>query len=404
MFIDLSQVFYLAILIAIGGIILYLRRRADGSKSAYKIVLILTGLIIASFWSIQRKIIKFDQGFLEELSILILVIIMFELSIRLNQDNISLKPKSIIMLFSLILANILILSPIAIILLNANALHAIIFSLIMTAIEYFFVDELRAEGDLANPLIILFAFSLLFFNNLKEAVLSNLVAFMQYILVGIGTGIIISIIVFKLLKDKKIIWLHEVSLVIVAVGTYLLTEQLNGSGLFAILIMGLLFGNSFIRQNSGMKSFSPFIFKSIEMVVFLMLGFIVIPEFPGYMIAGSLVIFFAYLVIRIIIISFRYRRYSTQNKILLASAPKGIVYATLMIVMGTSRSLPAIIINTMFLIIIYSLIVSMAMEYIELKKIRRMEHLFMVIKSLKYGRKKDLYKHRHIPHKQPNHS
>jgi cell volume regulation protein A len=312
----------------------------------------------------------------------------------MNPENITLKPRSIALLFGILLVNIVILSPIAIIILGVKALYGIVFAIIMSAIEYFFVDELKEEGDLANPLIILFAFSLLFFNTLQEIVFVNLVVFLQYILIGLGTGVLISIIIFRLLRNTKINLFHELFLVVAAVLTYLLTEQLNGSGLFAILIMGMFFGNSYVRQNSDMKSFSPYIIKSLEIIIFLLVGFIIIPEFYTNMIIGSIIIFIAYLIVRLIVINIAYSRYSLQNKILLTAAPKGIVYASLILVLGTSRTLPAIMINIMFLIIIYSLIVSIIIEYIENEKIKRIEHIFRILKSIRYGRKKDL-NHRH---------
>lgn len=394
MFIDLSQIFYLAILLFIGGMILFLRRRANGSKSLYKIVLMLTGLLVAIFLSGQLRLIKLDSLFLENLSIMMMVILMFELSIRMNPENISLKPRSIALLFGIVIVNIIVLSPVAIIILGVKALHAIVFAIIMSAIEYFFVDELREEGDLANPLIILFAFSLLFFNTLQEIVFVNLVVFLQYIIIGLGTGVLISIIVFRLLRNTRMNLFHEIILVIAVLLTYLLTEQLNGSGLFAIMIMGMFFGNSYVRQNSDMKSFSPYIIKSLEIMIFLLLGFVIIPEFYTRMIAGSIIIFLTYLLVRLIIINIIYNRYSLQNKILLTAAPKGIVYASLILVLGTSNTLPAIMINTMFLIIIYSLIISIALEYVENKKIKRIEHIFRILKNIRYGRKRDLH-HKH---------
>jgi len=265
-----------------------------------------------------------------------------------------------------------------------------IFAIIISSIEYFTFDELKEEGDLANPLLILFAFSLLFFYNLDTIMIESITSFVQYILIGLGTGVAAGIIVFKSMKNQDIKWFHEVGLLAVAIVLYVLTSYLGGSGLFAILILGVFFGNSFVRKRSDMKSFSPFIFKSLEILLFLLIGFVVIMRINADLVLKSLMIFIAYLIIRFVIINILYKHFSMQNKIFLTFAPKGMAFAAVIIVLGSYGTVSDILISVMLLILIFSLIISSFLEYYENKKINRLEKIYNVLKRLRFGRKSSL--------------
>ena len=388
--VDLTQIVYLALLLVIGGIVLFLRRKAKGTKSLYKLVLILLGVLLAVATLNKQSLIQFDQNFLKNLSVLLLIILMFELSIRLNPENISFKKKNILIFFLILIANFLIISVLTTILLGVNAVYSMIFAIIISSIEYFTFDELKEEGDLANPLLILFAFSLLFFYNLDTIMIESITSFVQYILIGLGTGVAAGIIVFKSMKNQDIKWFHEVGLLAVAIVLYVLTSYLGGSGLFAILILGVFFGNSFVRKRSDMKSFSPFIFKSLEILLFLLIGFVVIMRINADLVLKSLMIFIAYLIIRFVIINILYKHFSMQNKIFLTFAPKGMAFAAVIIVLGSYGTVSDILISVMLLILIFSLIISSFLEYYENKKINRLEKIYNVLKRLRFGRKSSL--------------
>jgi len=389
MLVDISQLMYLAIILGFGFLILYIRRKAEGSFSFYKIALILSG--IALFALLGGKL---DLFLINNLANLLLITLAFELSMRVTPENLK-NPKSAIIFFAILLLNIVIVGILAASLLKISILHSIIFAIILTAIEYFMVDELRIEGDTANPLIMLVAFSLIYFIGLRGDVINNITDFIQYILIGLGVGIFVSIIIFKLLKPNKITWIHELMLISAAYLTYLLTEYLGGFGLLAIMIFGVMFGNSYIRKKSEMNTFSPFIFKSMEILIFILIGFIITFSIDTGLLWNALLIFLAYIIIRLIVISFAYRRYSLQNKLLLTLAPKGMVYGAALLVFSSKNLIVNDLTIIMMYILLLSLLASWTMEYFEDQKIKRMDRFFNAIKNLRYGRKKDIKKHKH---------
>jgi NhaP-type Na+/H+ or K+/H+ antiporter len=388
MLVDISQLIYLAIILGFGFLVLYLRRRAGGSKSFYKITLILSGIALFAF--IGGKL---DLFIINNLANLLLITLAFELSMRVTPENLK-NPKSTLILLSILLLNIMIIGILSAALLKISVLHTIIFAIILTAVEYFMVDELRQEGDLVNPLIILIAFSLIYFTGLRGDAVNNIADFIQYILIGLGVGIFVSIIIFKLLKPHKITWVHELMLISAAYLTYLLTEYLNGFGLLAIMIFGLMFGNSYVRKKSEMNTFSPFIFKSMEIFIFMLIGFIITFNIDMNLLWNALLIFLAYVIIRLIVISAVYKKYSIQNKLLLTLAPKGMVYGAALLVFSSNNLLVNDLTIVMLYILLLSLLASWAMEYVEEQKIKRMDRFFNAIKNLRYGRKRGLKKHR----------
>jgi cell volume regulation protein A len=394
MLVEWRELTYLAILLIIGCIILFLRRKAKGSKSLYKLVLVLSGILIATFTLNSQTLTLFDNNFLKDISIFLLIVLMFELSIRLNPENITFRKKNIMLFFTLIIMNFLVLGILTSYLLNIDIIYSVVFAIIMSSIEYFMVDELKEEGDMANPLLILFAFSILFFYHMEDRLFDNAVTFIQYLLIGLGTGVAAGIIVFKSMRHEIIGWFHEIGLVAVALALYIITEYVGGSGLFAILILGVFFGNSFIRKRGQMVSFSPFIFKTIEVLAFLLVGFVAMIRLNHNILLSSLMIFVACLIIRFVAQSIAYKHYSIQNKLLLTFAPKGMVFAISILVLGSTGSFPDTLISVMLLILVFSLIFSIFFEYYEEKKISRLDRVYRMLKSLRFGRKSDLKKNR----------
>jgi len=260
----------------------------------------------------------------------------------------------------------------------------------MSSIEYFLVDQLKEEGDLANPLIIFFGFSIMVFYSLQGLMFDNVLYFLKYLLIGLGTGVIIGILVFKSMKNNYIDQVHELGLVAVAVSTYIITEQLAGSGLFAVMILGVFFGNSYVRKTSSLYSFSPFIFKSLEMLIYLMIGFVVALNFNDGILWKTLAIFALYILLRLIIIHYNYKHHSMQNKLLLTFAPKGMIVGVMILVLGVYVTVEDILIHAMLLVLIYSLIAGICIEYLEHKKLLRLDKLFNILINIRFGRKRDL--------------
>ena len=395
----LEQFILVGIIILIGFIFLSLRRKAEGSRTGYKLMLILLGLLLGISTVGNTPLFVFDKYFLKSLCVFLLVVLLFELSVRLNKDNIKLTFRSITMFFSILVLNILVLGVMATFLLNVQFMHAVIFAIILSSIEYFLVDQLKSEGDFANPLIIFFAFSIMVFYGLEGDIFSNVTYFLKYILIGLGMGVLVGIIVFRCLKNKHITWVNELGLVAAAVVTYILTEQLMGSGLFAVMILGTFFGNSYVRKTTSMYSFSPFIFKTLEMLIYLMIGFVTVITFKNGIWWRAIVLFGVYLLLRLIIINLYYKHYSIENKLLLTFAPKGMILGATILVLSVYGSFENTLINTMLLVLVYSLIAGIFVEYFEQQKALHLDKTLQTLMTVKFGKKRNIFRNKKYTNK-----
>jgi NhaP-type Na+/H+ and K+/H+ antiporter len=393
-----EQFVFIGIIILIGVIVLSLRRKAEGSRTGYKLVLVLLGLLLGLL-TISNTFFSLDKYFLKSFCVFLLIILLFELSVRLNSDNITLSFGNVVMFFVILIINILAIGIASTFLLHIQFMHGVILAIILSSIEYFLVDQLKSEGDFANPLILFFAFSILVFYALEGDVFSNVIYFIKYLLIGLGTGVLIGIIVFRCLKNQQITPVNELGMVAVAVITYIVTEQLSGSGLFSVMVLGTFFGNSYVRKTSNMYNFSPFIFKTLEMLIYLMIGFVVVLNFTSGVWWKSLVLFGIYLLLRFIILAVYYKHYSFSNKLLLTLAPKGMIMGVTILVLGVYGTIENVLLITMTLVLIYSLFLGTVVEYIEQQKVLRLDKVFKTITTSRFGRKRSIFKNHKRVHK-----
>jgi NhaP-type Na+/H+ or K+/H+ antiporter len=296
------------------------------------------------------------------------------------------------MFFSILILNILVIGVFTTFLVNIPFLQSVVLAILLSSIEYFLVDQLKGEGDFANPLIIFFAFSIMVFYSLEGNVFDNVLYFLKYILMGLGVGILVGIIVFRCLKNHSATPVNELALIAVTVLTYIVTEQLAGSGLFAVMILGIFFGNSFVRKTSSMYNFSPFIFKTLEMLIFLMIGFIAVLTFKNGLWWMALIIFVVYLLLRLLVLHLFYRHYSLNNLLLLTFAPKGMILGVSVLVLGVYGTVQSNLLTLMLFILLYSLIAGVFVEYIEQQKTIRLDQTLKTAMSIRLGKKRNILK------------
>jgi NhaP-type Na+/H+ and K+/H+ antiporter len=227
---------------------------------------------------------------------------------------------------------------------------------------------------------------------LEGDIFNNLTYFLKYIIIGLGAGVIIGIIFFRFLRNKYVTSANELGMVTIAVLTYVVTEQLAGSGLFAVMVLGTFFGNSYVRKTTSMYNFSPFIFKTLEMLIFLMIGFVTVITLKNGIWWKSLVLFGTYALLRLIIIHLYYKHYSIDNKLLLTFAPKGMILGVTILVLGVYGSVEISLISTMLMVLIYSLIAGIFVEYIEQQKSLRLDNTLKTLMTVRLGRKRNVFR------------
>src|SRR3989338_2304629 len=107
------QLVYIAIILVIGLLILSLRRKAKGSKSFYKITLLLAGAAIAVFLGS-----RIEEYLLKNLTMLLLITLTFELGMRLTPENLSWKTRPVLVFLGVLVLNLAIVSALSFFLLG----------------------------------------------------------------------------------------------------------------------------------------------------------------------------------------------------------------------------------------------------------------------------------------------
>ena len=179
------------------------------------------------------------------------------------------------------------------------------------------------------------------------------------ILVGIGTGVVIGILFFRGMRQysEKI---SPVALLSSALFSYILAEQLNGSGVLAVAVLGFIFGKMFVSRKELLQSFSAMISSTLEILVFILLGFIINIELSLGFIIKSIVIMIVLAMSRYYALKMSMKELQKNEIIFMTlNMPKGIATAVLLFSLSV-LNIPEldIIINLTVMIIIYSLILS----------------------------------------------
>lgn len=189
-----------------------------------------------------------------------------------------------------------------------------------------------------------------------------IIQFLTQIVTGIGAGFLVGLLFFKLMRKEYSEVLSPIAMFTAAILSYSLAEILNGSGIFSITTFGLFFGNINLKRKITLHRYSKIASKILEIVVFVMIGFLFDFSMLSWKFLFDLLILFAlYSVARIIsvFIVFRKSNYSITEKMFISFIiPKGIATAVVIITFSINRIFTVEIINLLISLLILSVISS----------------------------------------------
>ena len=105
--------------------------------------------------------------------------------------------------------------------------------------------------------------------------------FLQFVAVcgiGVGIGAVIGVCVAILTQKFELSWVEQSLTLVTAYGSYLLVEELGGSGVIGVVTAGLVIGNfslipgMVLQKRSTMLEFWEFVTFLINSIIFLLLG------------------------------------------------------------------------------------------------------------------------------------
>lgn len=229
------------------------------------------------------------------------------------------------------------------------------------------MDFLEVESIINTPVIVILPFLIL---DLVNAIGSGVgldwgsygVSFLVQIIVGLGTGLLVGIFFFRVMKRFYDTEISPLSLITAALLAYVLAENLDGSGVISVAVLGFMFGNAYLAGKGSLVQFNNMLSNSLEIIVFMLVGFIVSLRMPletyfyGF-IAFLLLMFARFIAVQI---TFRKDGYSAKERwFVILVNPKGIATA----VMVFSLSILAVdaltpVLELIVLTIVYSVIVA----------------------------------------------
>jgi cell volume regulation protein A len=396
-----SQLTTLSLLsfIILTGIIITLI--ANKIKIPSLLLLILTGIGLGF-----TNLFNFNQDFITSFAIFALIMILFDSTSRFKIKEISqFSPPALKLGFTFLFLSITIVT-LGTHILFANILFSIrtlvisaIFGALMAGtspeiILTIFKDKkekiaeiLQFESIINTPLTVLIPFIALdfYFGILSANVLA--VKFLQGIMTGVGTGFLIGIIVFSLIKKTYQELLSPLIVIATALLTYTLSENIGGNGILAVTTFGIVFGVMTVRDKDEIQHFSSIFTNFLKIVVFILLGLVIkIPLDVNFLIK-SLVLFLLYLLVRYLAVSIVFYRVNVKLKekiFMTLNSAKGVAVATMIFFLG-SYNLQGLdnIIDLSFLFLLYTIILSSITA--------RFSHKFIVFRK-NVLKKKDLSK------------
>ena len=349
------------------------------------LLLVLTGMLLG-FVSIDGfKLIDFPPLFLASIGIIALALIIFDSMARVKLrefDSFSLRTLKLVFIFTILV--LVLFSAAAHYLAGFSWSLAILLATIIAGTspdivltlfpksKHHFVELMKLESVFNTPLTVILPFIVLDF--LEGFELSVAQEFMQQFtllltkfVVGIGAGVIIALILLKIMKKAAKTRYGYLAIVVAALLSYVLAENLGGNGVLAVMTLGMFFGNSTVKGKFRLLRFEGLLAKTLYIFVFVLLGLVIkLPLELGFYLK-SLALFGIYLLIRFLAIWISERHAKIGELVFVTlNASKGVATATVVFTLaiiassGALGNLPDIspVLDYSLAIILYSIILA----------------------------------------------
>jgi len=342
----------IAVLLFVGVICSWVARRI---KIPDVLLLILAGMLFGQVRYKGESLIQFPELFLTSMAILALAMIVFDSTARLRIREFSTFSGIALKLTSItVVLNIIFFSAAAHYILDLDIWLALLFSTIIagTSPDVLLptkhkkkektITLLKLESVFNSPLTVLLPFIVI---DLMQSVqteivtelIEQLVPFMMKFIVGLGAGVFVGLILFKIMQRAYTELYSPLAVIIAALLSYVLAENLGGSGVLSVTALGLFFGNVYIKEKPQVLNIESVLTKALFIFVFLLVGLIIkIPYTQEFFIqAASLLAIYYFVRFIGIMLAMRSEQLNIKEKIYMTlNAPKGIATAAVVFILA----------------------------------------------------------------------
>jgi NhaP-type Na+/H+ or K+/H+ antiporter len=237
------------------------------------------------------------------------------------------------------------------------------------------VELLEIESLLNTPLIVILPFLVIdlitkvglegiTYSHFFTQILSSLPDFFLRFVAGIGAGVFVGLILFRVMKRPYSETISPLALITAALLTYVLAENLGGNGVLAITALGLLFGTFYVKEKVRLFELSSLFANALEILVFFLIGLIINMPFTPIFLIKSLFLFIIYIIIRLVAINITFynSEYTFKEKIFMTlNVQKGIAVAVVAFTLITLDITGVnILLHLILAFMIYSIILATA--------------------------------------------
>jgi len=336
----------LAGLLAVGLMISRIARKLTLSQ---ELLLLITGLALGTFF----PALSLSPALVSTIAIAALALIAFESTARLRprefDTSIARATKTALLTAGLVLA------------LLTLAAHTLIglpvaISLLISAILIPTNNQMFHQNTITTPLAIVLPFLIL---NATQATSLSLAEKITPVLsglaIGIGTGVFVGVILFKLvhsLWNKPHAWL---ALVAATLLSYVLAEHLGGNGILAAATLGLFFTSAYAQHKITLLKPEHSLTTTISLLVFLLSGMIVKIPLTRFFIVTSITLFIVYTCLRFITLWLTlHKQHNTHALALMTLVTPTSVETTAVVFVLLAQNIGGIAAPLAFACIIYS--------------------------------------------------
>jgi len=341
--------------------------------------LILVGAIFGSITFQNQPVIEFPVLFLNSIGVLALAMVVFESAsqIKLRKiDTHSTRSLKLVFMMLLLICSLFMLA--AHFLFDLSWGMAFLLSTIMVGTAPSIIlpilegasrvlDILKFEAILNTPLTVLLPFLTLDVlrtiqtTPITATLMEYFIPFLTKFVSGIGSGIVVGIVLVKIVRKPYSKLYSSLAVIIGALLSYLMAENLGGNGVLAVTTLGIFFGNVYLRGKVELMHVETVLAKSLFILVFVILGSVIKIPYSQQFFINTGLLFALYLILRYIAIQmsigkdFRFK----EKLFMTLICAKGIAVAVVAFALSTI-TFPQIniVLDITLIFILYTVVIS----------------------------------------------
>jgi len=223
-------------------------------------------------------------------------------------------------------------------------------------------EILEIESIINTPITVLIPLIIL---NIYQGIFQAqalLTTFLQSIMTGIGAGLFLGLVSFRLMKKQYLENISPLVVIALALISYSVAEYLGGSGVLSVTVLGLIFGQSILKEKEELQKFTAIFTNFLKIIVFVLLGVMLKIPFTFNFLLKATILFTIYLAIRYLAVHVTFLKQKLEQKeklFMTFNVSKGVAVAVVVFILS-AYNIPELtnILSLSYIFILYSIVLA----------------------------------------------